>query len=71
MLAAPHCYNFRNNGDCDLFRRDRAEIEAGRSLELGHTRCGNAAFGEPRLQRISLLAAADEGNVVDIDRKRR
>ena len=71
MRAAPHRDDFRKNRDRDFVRRDGAEIEAGGSLELRQALGGNAALGQRRLERFGLLAAADEGDVIDVDGERR
>src|SRR5262249_60632826 len=48
-----------------------AEIETGGRLEPGELLIRNTALGERGLQRLCLLSAADERDVIGIDRKRR
>src|SRR5262245_13301264 len=70
VLAPLHGDNLRQNGNCNFFGRNRAEIETGRRLEPGEPLFGYAAAGQRGFQGLCLLAAADESNVVRINRER-
>src|SRR5262245_46392760 len=70
ILAALHGDDLCQNGDCDFFRSNRTKIETGGRLELAEPFFGYAATGQRRFQGLCLLAAADECNVVRINRER-
>src|SRR5258708_34786860 len=61
--------DFRKDRDGDLLRRDSAEIEPGRRLDLREPRGIDAVGGERRAEGRRLLAAADEGDVVALARE--
>src|SRR5580698_9754226 len=66
-FAAPDRDDLRQNRNRDLVRRDGAEIETGGRFQLHQTFGSDAACRERGFQRLGLLAAADEGYVIDVD----
>ena len=71
IFAPLHGDNFCQDRDCNFFRCDCAKIETSGRLEFGEPLVRNTALDERGLQGVRFLSAADERNIIGVDRERR
>ena len=70
ILAATHRDNFGDDRNGNFVGRDGAKIQPCWRLQLRQS-LGGYSFGKFRLEHVGLAPAADEGDVIRVDRERR